>query len=331
MVLQSGEVATAACEVEGLCVAYRTGGRRLEAVRQLDLRVRRGETLAIVGETGSGKSTTVLAIGGLLPRNGTVEAGRIQVGTRDMRALSPRDLRSVRGREIGYVPQLPMAAFNPTTKVGPQVAEPLRIHHGLSYRRARSKVLEALSEMGLHDVERVADSYPHELSGGMLQRAMIAMATICDPLLLIADEPTSALDAHVRRQIIDVLRRIQEARQLAILFVTHDLGVVETVSDRVLVMYGGRVVEAGPTRVVLGQPRHPYTRALLESRITLETAPKEKLKWIRGHPLTAHEVHGEEGCPFRPRCELATVECGTRFPPTSAEVEHSWACWNEVE
>jgi oligopeptide/dipeptide ABC transporter ATP-binding protein len=247
-----------------------------------------------------------------------------------MRALSPRELRGVRGCEIGYVPQLPMAAFNPTTKVGPQVGEPLRIHDGLSYRRALPRVLEALGEMGLPDGERVADSYPHELSGGMLQRAMIAMATICDPLLLIADEPTSALDAHIRRQIIDVLRRIQEARQLAILFVTHDLGVVETVSDRVLVLYGGRVVEAGPTPVVLGQPRHPYTRALLESRITLETVPKTKLKWIRGHPLTAHEVDSEQGCPFRPRCERALVECGSRFPPVSGEADHFWACWNEV-
>jgi oligopeptide/dipeptide ABC transporter ATP-binding protein len=329
-VLHEADINTAACEVDNLCVAYRAGGRRLVAVRHLDLHVRRGETLAIVGETGSGKSTTVLAIGGLLPRNGTVEEGRVRVGSHDMRALSLRDLRSVRGREIGYVPQLPMAAFNPTARVGPQVGEPLRIHHGLRYREARPKVLEALHDMGLRDVARVADSYPHELSGGMLQRAMIAMATICDPLLLIADEPTSALDAHLRRQIIDVLRRIQEVRQLAILFVTHDLGVVETVADRVLVMYGGRAVETGPTSDVLSQPRHPYTRALLESRITLETAPKTKLKWIRGHPLTAREVDGEQGCPFRPRCERAVVACAAEFPGVREEANHSWACWNEV-
>jgi oligopeptide/dipeptide ABC transporter ATP-binding protein len=311
-----------------MTVAYQTDERWLLAVRELSLRVAAGETLAIVGETGSGKSSAVLAIGGLLPRNGRIVTGEVEVNGRDLRSLSGREMRNLHGREIGYVPQLPMAAFNPTMRVGRQVAESLRVHDGLSYRRARPMVLEALRDMGLREPARVANAYPHELSGGMLQRAMIAAATISRPMLLIADEPTSALDAHVRRQILDLLREVQRRQGLAILFVTHDLALIADIADRVLVLYGGRAVESAPTADLFRHPRHPYTRSLLESRISAETPQKMRLRSIKGHPLTAHEVAAEVGCPFRPRCGYEVPECSQQFPLAATAGSHSWSCFN---
>lgn len=316
------------CEVRDLTVAYNSGDSWLKAVREVSFEIRSGEILAIVGETGSGKSTTAAAMIRMLPRNGRIVGGSVLFSGEDLMRLSDRQMRRLRGQDIAYVPQQPMSAFNPTMTVGRQVAEPLVIHRGMSYRLAAPQAAKRLGEMGVHEVDRVMRSYPHELSGGMLQRAMIASAMICQPRLLIADEPTSALDVTIQRQILDLIKQVQLEYHLAVVLISHDLKVVSQVADRILVLYGGRTVEIGPTGVVVTRPRHPYTRGLLSSTLTDKLTHKAKLASLPGYPPNPLEVDREPGCPFRPRCSRSVAECTVEFPGWSQDADHAWACHN---
>ena len=322
------DVSASICKVTDLTVAYHSGDEWLQAVRSVSFDVRRGEILAVVGETGSGKSTMATAVIRMLPANGRVVAGHVAFDGRELLALSAREMRRLRGQDIAYVPQQPMSAFNPTMQIGRQVAEPLVIHRGMSERKAAPQVAKRLKEMGIHEVERVMRSYPHQLSGGMLQRAMIATAMICQPRLLILDEPTSALDVTIQRQILNLIKQVQADYQLAVILISHDLTVVSQVADRILVMYGGRGVEVGSTGELMQQARHPYTRGLLRSTMSSGLEHKAKLASLAGYPPNPYDVDREPGCPFRPRCSRAVSDCGERFPAASFEDGHGWACYN---
>ena len=261
-----------ALEIRGLSVSYRARGTTVRAVRDVDLDVRPGEVTAVVGESGSGKSTTAHAITRLLAPNATIDAGTIRFGRHDLTALSEAELRTVRGARIGLVPQDPSVSLNPVKRVGEQVAEVLRIHGLATRRSAPAEAIGILDRAGLPDAATRARQYPHELSGGMRQRALIAIAIAANPQLIIADEPTSALDVTVQRVILDHLQALTEELGTAILLVTHDLGVAADRSQRLVVMSQGRVVEAGPTREVLADPQHEYTQRLLASAPSLATA-----------------------------------------------------------
>ncbi|MER5197587.1 ABC transporter ATP-binding protein [Streptomyces sp. NPDC002884] len=259
-------------EVRGLSVSYRTRGGTVRAVRGVDLDVWPGQVTAVVGESGSGKSTTAHAITRLLAANGGIDAGTVRFGRHDLTALSERELRTVRGAQIGLVPQDPTVSLNPVKRIGEQVAEVLRIHGLATRRSAPSAAIAILDQAGLPDAATRARQYPHELSGGMRQRALIAVAIAAKPRLIIADEPTSALDVTVQRVILDHLQHLTEESGTAVLLVTHDLGVAADRAQRLVVMSEGRVVEAGPTRDVLENPQHAYTRRLLASAPSLTTA-----------------------------------------------------------
>ncbi|MDV9177325.1 ABC transporter ATP-binding protein [Streptomyces sp. W16] len=262
----------AALAIRGLSVSYRTRGGTVRAVRDVDLDVRPGEVTAVVGESGSGKSTTAHAITRLLAANATIDAGTIRFGRHDLTSLSEAELRTVRGAQIGLVPQDPSVSLNPVKRIGEQVAEVLRIHGLATRRSAPSEAIDVLHRAGLPDAATRARQYPHELSGGMRQRALIAIAIAARPRLIVADEPTSALDVTVQRVILDHLQGLTEELGTAILLVTHDLGVAADRAQRLVVMSQGRVVEAGATREVLSDPQHKYTRRLLASAPSLTTA-----------------------------------------------------------
>jgi peptide/nickel transport system ATP-binding protein len=325
----AGDAAPAAeCEVRGLTIAYRTEGIWLRAVREVSFEVRSGETLAIVGETGSGKSSAAQAIMRLLPAAGRIESGTVRMRGIDVLTLSDRGLREVRGKLVVYVPQQPSAAFNPVMTIGRQVAEALIVHEGVRYRDAVATVTHTLAQMGLEDADRLVHSYPHQLSGGMLQRAMIASAIIARPRLLLTDEPTSALDVSVQRQILDLLKRVRDDHGLTIMLITHDLRAVTQIADRVLVLYAGRKVEIGPTAQLLSAPRHPYTRGLLTSYPGAGLQHKSRLAALPGAPLGPAEVDAEQGCPFRTRCPRVQPVCAEHFPAASGDAEHAWHCHN---
>jgi peptide/nickel transport system permease protein len=253
--------------VEDLRVSYH--GK--EVVSGVSFRVRPGEVVGIVGETGSGKSQTAFSIMGLLPRNATRTAAAIVFDGLDLTEISPRELNAVRGRRIGYVPQEPMSNLDPAFRIGSQLVEPMRRHLRMSRRDAREKSLALLARVGIRDPERVFSSYPHELSGGMAQRVLIAGAISCEPDLIIADEPTTALDVTVQADVLELLRSIQKERGMAMLLVTHDFGVVADICDRVMVMQSGEIVETAPVEQLFSRPQHPYTASLLSS--TLVDAP----------------------------------------------------------
>jgi oligopeptide transport system ATP-binding protein len=320
--------ASAVCDVSGLTVSYQSGDEWLQAVRDVSFDVQSGEILAIVGETGSGKSTTATAVIRMLPANGRVLAGTVMFDGHDLVHLPTGAMRRLRGQEIAYVPQQPMSAFNPTMTVGRQVAEPLLIHRLMNASEAAREAAKRLKEMGIRDVDRVMRAHPHQLSGGMLQRAMIATAMICQPRLLILDEPTSALDVTIQRQILALIRQVQAEYRLAVILISHDLTVVSQVADRILVMYGGRAVEIGTTAAIMNRARHPYTRGLLRSAMAGGREHKAKLASLAGYPPGPHDVDSEPGCPFRPRCPRAVDECTNAFPPYGHDVGVAWACYN---
>jgi peptide/nickel transport system ATP-binding protein len=311
-------------EIAGLTTAFRVGKLRIVAVRDLSLTVAPGETVALVGESGSGKSVTSLSIMGLLPRGiGKVESGRLALRRKsgdvvDLAGLSREAFRRVRGNDIGMVFQEPLTSLNPVYTIGDQIIEPIRIHKGASRAQALAEAVGLLEDVGIPDPARRVHQYPHELSGGMRQRATIAMALACDPALLIADEPTTALDVTIQAQILDLLKRLQSERGMGMLFITHNLGVVAEIADRVAVMYAGSIVETGPVARVFARPRHPYTKGLLRSapRLGEATILKEAgtpLPTIAGSvPSLANLPHG---CPFAPRCSYRIEQCTEALPP----------------
>ncbi|RVB77925.1 MULTISPECIES: ABC transporter ATP-binding protein [unclassified Mesorhizobium] len=313
--------------ISGLRAVFRIAGRDIAAVQDVDLTIGSGETVALVGESGSGKSVTSLSIIGLLPKKiGHIAEGSIALRRRDgtvteLTGLDPESLRKVRGNDIGMVFQEPMTSLNPVYTIGEQIAEPIRIHLGKSHRDAAADAVRLLAQVGIPDPDRRARQYPHELSGGMRQRATIAMALSCNPTLLIADEPTTALDVTIQAQILDLLAELQAQRGMGILFVTHNLGVVAEIADRVAVMYAGRIVESGPVSEVFTRPRHPYTAGLMRSVPRLGQATTLK---AAGTPLPT--IAGNvpslallpKGCSFAPRCALAVDACRAAVPPLFA-------------
>jgi len=315
-----------ALEVSGLSVSYATRSGRLRALRDVSFSIVPGGTLALVGESGSGKSTAALAVMGLLAREAAVEGGTITFKGRDLGSLSPSAWQALRGREMSVVFQDPFASLNPSIPIGEQVAEPLVVHRRVARADARSKAVAALAEVGLPDAAEVARAYPHQLSGGMQQRALIAAALICDPALVVLDEPTTALDVTVEAGILDLLEDLRRRRSVAMLFITHNLGVVNRICDRVCVLYAGSVLEQGPTSQVLARPAHPYTLGLLASMPRLDGARRRsRLVPIVGKfpDLT----HLPAGCVFGPRCPHAEEQCTKSQALERVDVDRAVRCW----
>lgn len=301
-----------AAHLEDLRVAFGATSDATPVLRGVDLSLARGQVLALVGESGSGKSLTSLALLGLLPRGARITAGTIRLEDRDVATFTDEQWRAVRGARVAMVFQDPMAALNPSFTVGWQVAEPLRRHRGDSRRAARSTAVDLMRTVGIPDAETKYDAYPHELSGGMRQRAVIAMALALSPTVLVADEPTTALDVTVQAQILRLLAERQRETGLSLLIVSHDLGVVARIAQAIAVMYAGRVVEHGPLDDVYRRPAHPYTLGLLEAVPNADTEGG-RLPSIPGQPPDPHDMPA--GCAFHPRCRFATDACRTDDPP----------------
>jgi oligopeptide transport system ATP-binding protein len=299
--------------VDDLRVRFETHQGTVRAVDGVSFHLEQGEVLALVGESGSGKSVTSLALLGLIPRPpGVVEAGALRLGELDLVRMAEPELRKIRGARISMIFQDPMTSLNPLLSVGRQLSEVLEVHRGLSPREARVRCARALGDVGIPAPEARLDAYPHQLSGGMRQRVMIAMALLCDPEVLIADEPTTALDVTIQAQILELMQDLQRRKGTAILLITHDLGVVAGMADRVNVMYAGRLVETAPTTELYGRPAHPYTRGLLASVPTLIGDADRPLASIGGQPPDLAAV--PPGCAFAPRCERARGACVAEVP-----------------
>ncbi|MEJ7748617.1 MAG: ABC transporter ATP-binding protein [Candidatus Limnocylindrales bacterium] len=314
---------TALLDVADLAVTARSEQGDVEIVHGVDLQIEPGETVAVVGETGSGKSLTMLALMGLLSPPLFVSRGRILFEGSDLRSLPEREMRKIRGRRMAMIYQDPMTSLNPLMRIGEQVAEGM-IAYGVARREAQSRSLELLARVEMPDPERTARSYPHEFSGGMRQRAMIAIALAMRPALLIADEPTTALDVTTQQQIIGLINDLRRELGMATMWVTHDLGVVARLVDRVLVMYGGYVVEDAPVDQLFHAPQHPYTRRLLAALPNPADDRRPELVQIPGRPPLPSDM--VEGCPFRPRCDQAREPCVVR-PPLLPRQAGAAACW----
>jgi len=303
-------VSTPVIEVAGLTVSYATVHRRVQALREVSFPIAEGEVLALVGESGSGKSTAALAVLDLLPAEAAVEGGRIDFRGTDLGALAPAERARFRGSRISTVFQDPFSSMNPALSVGLQVAEPLVQHKGMARAPALEAAVSLLHEVGIRQPRAVARSYPHQLSGGMQQRALIAVALACEPDLMILDEPTTALDVTVEAQILDLVAALRQSHRLAVLFITHNLGIVSRLSDNVCVLYAGEVVEYGATDDVLLGPDHPYTKGLMVSLPRFRARPRRRLPAIPGTPASVGEA--DRGCAFAPRCPFAEPLCATQ-------------------
>ena len=328
--------AEAVLRIEDLRTYFHTDAGVVRAVNGVTLSVAEGETLAIVGESGSGKSVTGLTIMRLLARTpGRVEGGSIRFRGRDGHVVDLLDLSedrmaAIRGRDIAMIFQDPMSSLNPVFSVGDQIAESIRIHRRASRQDARAQAIDLLRQVGITDPEQRVDDYPHQLSGGMRQRIMIAIALACDPRLLIADEPTTALDVTIQAQIIALLKALQRERNMAMIFVTHDLKLVEEIADQVAVMYASQIVEQGPAAELLSRPRHPYTRALLDC--TPHGTRNRRLSPIPGS--LPNPIAPPRGCRFHPRCRFAREACVAGEPPLEeVSADHVTRCirWREID
>jgi oligopeptide/dipeptide ABC transporter ATP-binding protein len=312
--------------VENLRTWFDTRSGVMKAVDGVDLDVREGRTLGIVGESGSGKSVTALSIMRLIERPGRIlPGGHIYFEGKDLAAISERELESVRGNRISMVFQEPMTSLNPAHTVGNQIIEAIRLHRRMSVRQARARAIELLELVGIPSPERRVDAFPHQMSGGMRQRVMIAMALACEPKLLIADEPTTALDVTIQAQILELLRQLRDRLAMAVILITHDLGVVAEMCDDVAVMYAGKVVERGAVDAVFRGPQHPYTEALLRSIPLLGMTQAEPLTVIPGVVPSASSW--PPGCRFAARCSYAFDRCGREPPALVATGSGFAACW----
>ncbi len=328
--------------VNQLRVTLQTPHGPADAVRSISFTMERGDTLGLVGESGCGKSLTAMALMGLLPDSAKV-SGSIQFNGTELIGLNDSGLRHIRGNRIAMVFQEPMTALNPLHTIGHQVAEPLRLHKNLSYAESRTEALRLLDRVGIPDVAQRMDAYPHQFSGGQRQRVTIAMALACGPDLLIADEPTTALDVTVAGEVLKLIRELVKERGMGMILISHDLGVIAQNADRMLVMYGGTVVESGPTREVFTKRAHPYTRGLFASRpsfgnaataiaaTALGATPDKPRKRPRlpSIPGTVPELHlMPRGCPFASRCDVALPSCSTDMPPAIALTpQHTGRCF----
>jgi oligopeptide transport system ATP-binding protein len=317
-------------EVKDLKTHFFTREGEVHAVDGISYALDRGKTLGVVGESGCGKSVGALSVMRLIPDPpGRILAGKIMFEGRDLVELDEKDMRAIRGNDISMIFQDPMTSLNPVLRIGFQLAEGTRLHLGLSKKEADDRSVELLEAVGMPDARRRLRDYPHQFSGGMRQRVMIAMALSCEPKLLIADEPTTALDVTIQAQILELLERLQERFGMSILLITHDLGVVAGVSDDIVVMYAGKIVEKATTQRLFEDPQHPYTEALLGSIPRLDEEGRRKLANIPGLPPDL--VHPPTGCSFHPRCKYATEECWTVEPelkPYDGGTGHLTACWH---
>jgi len=311
--------------VEGLRVGFRTAdGGMVEAVRGVDFCVAPGEAVGIVGESGSGKSLSMLAVMRLLGAPARTTGGRVIFDGEDLLAADKKRMRVLRGRDIAMVFQDPQSSLNPALTIGRQITDVVRAHRNVSVGEAKRIAAESLERVGIRDAGRRLASYPHEFSGGMRQRALIAMAIACRPRLLIADEPTTALDVTVQAQIVDLITELRRELNLAVVFISHNLQLVAEIVDRVVVMYGGKVVEDGPVEAIERAPRHPYT-SLLKACVPSLSGPVGPLTAIEGAPPRLGRLPA--GCPFSPRCPDVIESCAHQMPPLIDEAGHRIACW----
>ena len=315
--------------VRNLSVTFATDEGDVQAVRGLSYEVRPGEILAIVGESGSGKSVSSLAVMGLLASNAKVEAQALDFEGQDLLSISKEQMRSLRGREIGMIFQDPVTALNPVITIGDQITEPLKLHLGMSEQQARERAQELLTLVGIPDAKARLDQYPHQFSGGMRQRVMIAIGLSCNPRLLIADEPTTALDVTIQAQILELMQDLCRRLGVALVIITHNLGIVARYADRVLVMYGGRMLECGPTATVLQQPRHLYTAGLLSSVPSLDSPLIGRLAAIEGTPPNPRRL--PSGCAFAPRCPYSQPACQRELQAVATDVGSVSACVRSAE
>ncbi len=314
-------------DVRDLKTVFQTRGGEVHAVNDVSFSLRPGELLGVVGESGSGKSVTMMSLLGLLPSPpADVRNGEVRFDGKDLLRISPEELRSVRGGQIGFVFQDPMTSLNPVFSMGFQLMEPLRKHMGMSKKQAAKRAQELLELVGIPDAKRRLDDYPHQFSGGMRQRVMIAIALACDPKVLIADEPTTALDVTIQAQILELMKELRDKLGMAVICITHDLGVIAGIADRVMVMYGGQVVEHAPVRELFSNPQHPYTRALLKTIPTIHGARAKRLTIIEGQPPILGAP--PSSCPFRDRCDVAFDRCTRENPPRyDLGAGHDAACF----
>ena len=312
--------------IDHLSTYFYTEEGTVKAIDDISLRVREGETVCIVGESGCGKSMTAMSIMGLIEGPaGKVVNGRIGFEGEDLLKMSKNEMRTIRGHDIAMIFQEPMSSLNPVLPIGQQITEPLMEHLKLSKKEARKRAIELIEQVGISRAEQIFQSYPHELSGGMLQRIMIAIAISCNPKLLIADEPTTALDVTIQAQILDLLRKIKEERRTSILLITHDLGVVAEMADHVVVMYAGQVIEESPVLDLFRNPKHPYTQGLLRAKPVVNQR-KERLYTIPGQVPKLVDL--QESCYFSDRCEHCMEICRTKQPPMlETGTGHRTACW----
>lgn len=318
-------------EVQNLCVNFATRGQMIPIVENISFSIGAQEILGLVGESGSGKSVTAMALMGLIDAPGVRITGMARFKGQDLLAMSGKQLRTLRGQEIAMIFQDPMTAFTPVYTIGWQIDEQLRVHQKLSRKQARARTVELLGEMGVPDPLNTANRYPHQLSGGLRQRAMIAMALSCNPSLLIADEPTTALDVTVQAQILELMRNLRKTYGSSVLLITHDMGVVAETCDKTLVLYSGRVAETGTTQALFAHPQHPYTAALLASIPPMSGPRPERLPAIPGSP--PQPLERPAGCAFAPRCTYSHATCLPAPPPAFHAINshHKVACLLPME
>lgn len=318
-------------EIDNLQTHFFTSGGTVKAVDGVSYDVNAGETVAVVGESGSGKSVTALSILRLIPNPpGEIVGGEIRFQGKNLAFCSEDEIRDIRGKDISMIFQEPMTSLNPVLTIGLQLSEPMIAHLNLSEAEAKEKAVKLLEMVGINEPRRRVDQYPHHLSGGMRQRVMIAMSLACEPKLIIADEPTTALDVTIQAQILELMKNLTRDMGVAMIIITHNLGVVARYADRVNVMYAGRIVESGNASDIYHRPRHPYTLALLKSVPRMDRPRQDKLDPVDGQPPDLTRLDG--GCSFRPRCKFAIDECAKSFPPLEEiEKNHTSACFRSKE
>lgn len=313
-------------EVKNLSTSFFTHAGEVKAVRNISFDLARGEALGIVGESGSGKSVSMFSVMRLLTETGKIVNGNVMFDNQDVAALKEKDMKLIRGNNISMIFQDPMTSLNPVLKIGTQMIEALRLHKGMNKQEAKKVSIDMLRVVGIPSPEKRINQYPHEFSGGMRQRVMIAMALSCQPKLLIADEPTTALDVTIQAQILEILKDLREKLNTSIILITHDLGIVADLCDKVNVMYGGCIVESGRTRDIFNNSKHPYTWGLLDSVPNPKTLAKERLRPIDGQPPDL--LNPPKGCPFAPRCSYAMEICLNRMPEEfSISPTQKASCW----
>jgi len=318
-------------EVKDLKTRFFTQDGVVHAVNGISYTLDEGETLGIVGESGCGKSVSVLSVMRLIPEPpGRIVGGEVLLEGQDLLKMSPNEIRRVRGNRIAMIFQDPMTSLNPVLTIGRQVSEALELHMGMDKVQARRRTIELLEMVGIPQAADRFDDYPHQFSGGMRQRVMIAMALSCNPQILIADEPTTALDVTIQAQFIELVKRLRDEIGMAVIWITHNLGIIAGLAEKVIVMYAGYIVERAGVKEVYGDPRHPYTIGLLESLPRLDEVRKERLISIEGLPPDLIDL--QPGCPFYPRCSYRIDRCQEEMPPLEpVELDHEIACWVDVK